>query len=91
MSEQGLEKLTFLNNKHPLLPKPGSCPPVRLKDLQRCGRVLKPLFKGGQGMSTNGEACYDKLDKAIVALSWLDDYAQSASLRAFFFFSFFFS
>ncbi len=37
-------------------------------------------------MSTNGKACYDKLDKAIVALSWLDDYTQSASLRAIFFF-----
>lgn len=35
-------------------------------------------------MSTNGKACYDKLDKAIVALSWLDDCVQSTSLRPFF-------
>lgn len=70
-----------------ILPKSGPClpPPVRLKDLQRCGQVMKPPFKGGQGMSTNDKACYDKLDKAIVPLSRLDDCAQSTSLRTFFF------
>lgn len=46
---------------------------------------MKPPFKCGQGMSTNAKACYDKLDKVIVTLSWLDDFTQSTSLRAFFF------
>lgn len=57
-------------------------------DSKTCRGVAKwwhLLFKGGRGMSTNGKACYDKLDKAIVALSWLDDCRQSTSLRAFFF------
>jgi len=61
---------------------------VQLKDSQMCNQVMKPPFKGGRGMSANGKTCYDKLDKAIVALSWLDDYTQSASLRTFFFFGF---
>lgn len=46
---------------------------------------MKPPFKGGQGMSTIAKACYDKLDKAIVALSWIGGCTQSAALRAFFF------
>lgn len=48
---------------------------------------MKPPFKGGQGMSTIAKACYDKLDKAIVALSWIGGCTQSAALRAFFFFT----
>lgn len=76
---------------HPLVPRPASYPappppppPATFTDLQRCGQAMNPPCKGGRGMSTNGKACYDKLDKAIVALSWLDDCTQSISLRAFF-------
>lgn len=36
-------------------------------------------------MSTDAKACYDKLDKAIVALSWFDDCTQSTPLRTLFF------
>ena len=42
-------------------------------------------------MSTNGQACYDKLDKSIVELSWLDDCTQSISLRDFLLFCFSFT
>lgn len=77
-----LEKL--LQFSHCLsVPSSGSCSPPPA-GLQRCGQVMKPAFKVEQGMSTNGEACYDKLDKAIVALSRLDDCTQSTSLRTFF-------
>lgn len=43
-------------------------------------QVMKPRLKGGRGTSTNREACYDKWDKATVALSRLDDGTQSILL-----------
>ena len=58
--------------------------PTTSSQTQRCGQVMKSPFKGGQGMSANDKACYDKLDKAIVPLSRLDDCAQSTSLKTFF-------
>lgn len=45
---------------------------------------MNPCAETWWGMSTNREACYDKLDKAIVALLWLSDRTQSISLTAFF-------
>lgn len=66
----------------PLLSRPGWYP-ARLRPV-RCVQMIKHPYKGGRGMSTNNKGCYDKLDRAIVAVSRLDDCTQSAPLTALF-------